>query len=240
MVPACGLTVSCWDGTTLGSKAEVCVLPVIDGREISDAKLTYDVSFPASNGYNGISVAVTGEAAAAIGTAFQMQPSDIASKMVAWNSNGPQKGQIMFYGLNSNGETVNGGSTANGYGHWFNAAGNVTSWGNNCAAYTEFTPKTLTFNIGVMPGQSNGPKYTVREALVYNDGTKKAQVNFVFHITLADTTSSELEGLVTGISVVRTGLTPAITHARYNLSGQRVGADYKGIYIVNGKKYISK
>ena len=49
--------------------------------------------------------------------------------------------------------------------------------------------------------------------------------------------------LVTGIKDINNNRTPVIRRnddAIYNLSGQRVGSDYKGIIIKNGKKYINK
>ena len=53
------------------------------------------------------------------------------------------------------------------------------------------------------------------------------------------------EGTYTGIEEVRIlNQQPAVDDARngytYNLSGQRVGPDYKGIVIKNGKKYVIK
>ena len=32
----------------------------------------------------------------------------------------------------------------------------------------------------------------------------------------------------------------AVSNVRYNLAGQRVGASYKGVVIMNGKKYLVK
>ena len=43
----------------------------------------------------------------------------------------------------------------------------------------------------------------------------------------------------TGISHVTTSNKPA-DNRRYNLNGQRVGSDYRGIVIVNGKKVVMK
>ena len=42
-----------------------------------------------------------------------------------------------------------------------------------------------------------------------------------------------------GINGVQTTVKPQ-SNVRYNIAGQRVGADYKGIVIVNGKKYLQK
>lgn len=43
----------------------------------------------------------------------------------------------------------------------------------------------------------------------------------------------------TAINGVQTSV-KAQNNVRYNIAGQRVGNDYKGIVIVNGKKYLQK
>ena len=46
-----------------------------------------------------------------------------------------------------------------------------------------------------------------------------------------------LNGFTTGISKIQTSAAKAV---RYNLAGQKVGADYKGVVIENGKKIVVK
>ena len=46
------------------------------------------------------------------------------------------------------------------------------------------------------------------------------------------------DGAATGITELKAG--EATSHVFYNLNGQRVPANYKGIVIVNGKKYINR
>lgn len=48
------------------------------------------------------------------------------------------------------------------------------------------------------------------------------------------------KSIVTGIENVQAPATKKANNAIYNMAGQRVGADYKGIVIKNGKKYINK
>ena len=48
-----------------------------------------------------------------------------------------------------------------------------------------------------------------------------------------DLPGSETDGINKVNTLVETGV-------RYNLAGQRVGNDYKGIVVVNGKKYLRK
>ena len=145
------------------SKATLYVEPTLDGRDIQNVTLTYDVYFPASSdNYTGTSVSISGTTAAALGTAFQMNVSDIASKMVDYNNSGPGNDKIMFYAAYADGSLIESASTANGYGHWFTNNGGVTDWGSNSFVFSEFNPSTLTFTIGQMPNlNSNGQTRTI-------------------------------------------------------------------------------
>ena len=178
------------EGTDIGSKAKVYVQSVIDGRDVGDITLTYDVYLPQLNSYDAVSVAVSGQALAQVGTAFQMQATDIADRMVSYSAAGPAVGKIMFYPLNPTTlATVNSGSTANGYGHWFGANGAVSSYANGYI-YSEMNPSTLTFNIGQYPGKvKQGADYTIGQALRYKQASdKEALARFIFrvHITNID------------------------------------------------------
>ena len=46
-----------------------------------------------------------------------------------------------------------------------------------------------------------------------------------------------MNGSTTGISKIETSAAKAV---RYNLAGQKVGANYKGVVIENGKKIVVK
>lgn len=173
-------------GTDLSTRATVYATPTLDGRSIGDCTFTYDLSFPkSSSGYEGTTVSVSGQAAATLGTAFQLSLTSIGTKMQAWSAQGPANGRIMFYGVNANGDLANSGSTANGYGHWFNASGNVSSYASGYV-YSEFQPSMLTFQLGQYPGKcKEGNTYTIRQALRYRKNPKEyAQANFVFNITV--------------------------------------------------------
>ncbi|MBR3454809.1 MAG: DUF4859 domain-containing protein [Bacteroidaceae bacterium] len=180
------------------SKATLYVEPTLDGRDIQNVTLTYDVYFPASSdNYTGTSVSISGTTAAALGTAFQMNVSDIASKMVDYNNSGPGNDKIMFYAAYADGSLIESASTANGYGHWFTNNGGVTDWGSNSFVFSEFNPSTLTFTIGQMPNlNSNGQTRTIAQALVYNDGSKTAKAVLVFNIHFDENqTSSSLTSI---------------------------------------------
>ncbi len=172
-------------GTNLGSNATVVSSPVIDGRAISDVTLTYDVRLKPASDYSNATVKVSGEALSQVGTALQLTAAQIAEKMVAYSSSGPSNGQVMFYAAKSNGTLQQSGSTANGYGHWFNTAGNVVSYGSNSYVYSEFYPSAMEFTVGQFPDlNASGDQRTIAQALKYKDNNgNTATAYFIFNIT---------------------------------------------------------
>ena len=233
------------EGTSLGSKAKVYVQSVIDGRDVGDITLTYDVYLPQLNSYDAVPVTVSGQALAQIGTAFQMQATDIAGKMVSYAAAGPAVGKIMFYPLNPKTlATVNSGSTANGYGHWFNANGAVCSYANGYI-YSEMNASTLTFNIGQYPGKvKQGSDYTIGQALRYKQAAdKEALARFIFrvHITNIDYGAE----LVSIDYDATTGVDGALRSPQdkrgevYDLQGRKAGTpNAHSIQISNGRKTL--
>ena len=234
------------EGTDLGSRAKIYVQSNIDGREVADITLTYDVYLPQLNSYDAVPVSVGGNALAQLGTAFQMQTTDIAGKMVSYSAAGPSVGKIMFYPLNPKTlDLVNNASTANGYGHWFNASGNVSPYSNGYI-YSEMNATSLTFNIGQYPGKvKQGNEYTIGQALRYKQAnSKEAIARFVFHVHITSGQSgAELTGIdyndptgISGTSCLYDKI--EITNDKvYNLQGREVVAPSRhGLYIVNGKK----
>lgn len=242
------------EGTDIGSKAIVYMAPTIDGRAIEDAKLTYDVYFPAQNSYAGTSVSVGGKANAMLGTAFQLQGNELTGKIVNYSATGPKDGQIMFYAENRGGSLVKQNPTANGYGYWYAANGNVSSYANGYT-FAEFSPSSLTFNLGQYPGRNtNGTTRTIRQALKYQkSATESATVSFVFNIHFdASKTGAELTGIeydeknATAIEAVKilTGGNEKVNV--YNMMGQLVKQNIPakeaaaslshGMYVVGNKK----
>lgn len=239
------------EGTDLAPKATVYMEPQIDGRDVSDITFTYDIYFPATtNGnYTGTSLTISGQAAANLGTALQMKVSDIAGKMEPYSAQGPTAGHIMFYACNpKTGVLVKQGSTANGYGHWFSSTGNVIAYGSSSYVYSEFSPSTLTFNLGPYPDRGrNGADYTLQQALVYKkSATEQAIARFVLRIHLtADKRSAELAAIdyndPTGISIPSSPMNKErVTGGHvYDLQGHSVDTpSHHSIYIVNGEKVL--
>ncbi len=236
-----------FEGTDIGARATVYASPTIDGRDISDVTYTYDVTFPRdTQGYSGASVSVSGQAAATLGTAFQMQNTDIASKMQNYTSSGPSNGRVMFYAVNPDGQLAKSGSTANGYGHWFDKSGKVCAYSSGYV-YSEFNASSLVFTLGQYPGKcANGSKYTIRQALRYKKAAgEEAVATFVFNITIGSTVSVTLQSIdyddpTLGIERLENSEKHIENAAIYDLSGRRVSQPTRGIYIQNGRKFVVK
>lgn len=243
-----------FNGTDIGSNATVYVQPTIDGREISDITFEYNVYFPAnSSSYMGYSHTMDGRESAALGTAFQLLPGELNDYMENYSISGPSTGKIIFCACDPNGNIINSSSTANGYGHWFNANGNVVSYGSNSVIYSEFYPDRLMFYIGQYPGKvANGRSYTIWQALKYKKSdTEEAVAKFKFNVFIdANKNTTELvsitteEGDPSGIASLKTNGDGKVDV--YSLSGVKMKSDVgvsdvksglpAGIYIVEGKK----
>ena len=240
-----------FEGTDIGSSATVYCSPKLDGRDIADITFTYDISFPASSdSYLGLEFAVGADAGAMLGTAFQLTQEEINSKMQSYLATGPYNGRIMFYPVSPNGELVESGSTANGYGHWFDADGNVSSYANGYV-YSEYNASAQSFVIGQYPGKvSNGDTFRIAQALKYRkNAAKNATAKFIFNVTIdAGASACKLRSIEysdpTGISGVRAeaGQGPQRIYGLNGMevSGKASGRLAPGIYIMDGKKVMVK
>ena len=234
------------EGTDIGNRATVYVNSVLDGREIADITLNYDVYFPKDAvNHSGATFNISGKALAQLGTAFQVSPSTFGNIIQAWGSGGPGKGKMMFYPLNpTNGATVNRASTANGYGHWFNQNGVVCAYGSGYV-FSEFAPSSMSFTVGQYPNRlKDGDTYKIGQALSYRDANgKQATARFWFTIHVGEGSTGALLNNIeyddpTGIQQV-TFPTRQNQKGIYTLSGQRVEAPTSnGIYIIDGKKTV--
>lgn len=205
---------------------------ISDGEPISDVEIVYDVFFPASaNVYQGVNVKVEGAAASSLGTAFQMQASSVGGLLTTWNNGGPANGQAMFYAVDADGTVNNSASSANGYGHWFSAAGNRCDYASGYV-FSEFDANSLTFTLGQYPGKvKNGSDYTIRQAIKYQKNGETATAKFVFNIHItADKTGYELKDEVTKAQIMDAEEQTPV--AVYSVLGVRRPALMRGINIV--------
>ncbi|TRZ45036.1 DUF4859 domain-containing protein [Robertkochia solimangrovi] len=142
-----------------------------------DTSITFDISFPFSEeSYNGTTVTLSGNTLSQLAQAFVIQPSEITAAM---------DDTITFYAVESDGN-LNEETTANGYGHWFDANGDVTSWGSDAVLFSEFSASSFSFTIGQYPGQTEkDTTYTFKQALVYEyESGNTVTATFVFNVTI--------------------------------------------------------
>ena len=144
------------------------------GQTPESIDFKYTVNFPAdTEAYSGKAINID---AGKLAEAFQLSADEISAKV---------GGVIKFYAINSNGDLISE-TTANGYGHWFNAAGDVIGWGDNAYLFSEFDEAGMKFSIGQFPGRlKTGDNYTIRQALVYEyESGKSVQATFTFEIKI--------------------------------------------------------
>jgi hypothetical protein len=98
---------------------------------------------------------------------------------------------ISFIGINSDNSQYTTGYTANNYGHWFDANGDVCNWGGTgCSIYSEwYGAAPISCSIGQYPsGIEVGDKFTIRQAFVKGDKTAV----LTFKIRIVEEVTDEL------------------------------------------------
>lgn len=149
-----------------------------DGTEKPhDCSFEFDLSFPADqNHHSGKDIILNAEQRKTLAKAFVIQPQELAKKMSSRS--------ISFYAVEPSGN-YNSVCTASGYGHWFDAEGYVTGYGDGCFIFSEFNEQELVFSLGQFPGAcKSGDEYVVSQALVYKSGGKDYTATFTFNVTI--------------------------------------------------------
>lgn len=148
-----------------------------------DTTFVLNVSFRAdATGYTGTTVSID---LVKLCYAFVMTGSEISANI----GQPASLKKIKFYGVNRDG-TLAPAATANGYGHWFNASGDVCGFDSGTAGanriYSELNESSFVFTLGQHPGRSRaGDVYKVRQALVYSpEAGKSYTATFEFNITI--------------------------------------------------------
>ncbi len=244
-----------FEGTDIGGNATVYASPTLDKRNVADITFDFHVVLPTDKiNFRSTTVNLGGRAAAMLGTAFQCELSRIGSALQAYSVNGPGNGKMMFYPLNPTDYSLaESGSTANGYGHWFNQDGMVCGWNaNNSYVFSEFNTSSLAFTIGQNPGKCQvGDTYTIGQAIVYKQNFRQsATARFIFHVTIGEENGAAQSYLAsidyddpTGIQWVNANSSTTSNGDVYTLTGTKVVNSStlpKGIYIQGGKKVYVK
>lgn len=147
---------------------------------IHDETLTYNIVMDPMSDYTSTTVSLN---SSRICEAFAMSPESIAN---AFGSS------ISYYAINPDG-SLNGTSTANAPGHWYNNTGATTNWGANAYVFSELNINSLVANIGQYPDRCQpGEQYTIKQALVYEkSATESAQVTLIYNISIGTITETE-------------------------------------------------
>lgn len=179
------LKVGLTDGTTIGQPYKLKITVNADlGWAVyfeNADPLTYTVYEPVNTGYKALEVFIDQTAlCSALGVS---SAADIVT--------GLTNNTISFVGVNADGSLYTAGSTANSYGYWFNATGDVCTWGSGAAAvYSEwYGAVPISFSIGqYTSGISVGDKFTIKQAFVNGDKT----AILTYKIRIVDAITSDL------------------------------------------------
>lgn len=136
--------------------------------EIQIEKITLDVKLPIDNNYGPVTVDLKGNEVAEL---LGIKQNEIANK-------------ASFYGVEPDGG-LNGNTTGEGTGHWFDSKGNIVAWDQNgtSTVFSNMDLSTMTTKIGHMPNKvKDGDTYTIRQALLYGE----KQVTFEITVTIGE------------------------------------------------------
>lgn len=142
---------------------------------VTVTELSYDVSLPVSSVYTPVQVSLGPDA---VGNALGIAAAQIPGLL----GNG-----VTYYAVNPDG-SLDSSSTAEAPGHWFSAAGAVTTYGGGAATvFAELDLSAMVAKIGNYPDKVTvGSLYTIRQALQY--GAKRVQ--FTYKVTVADSSTT--------------------------------------------------
>ncbi len=147
----------------------------------ADYVFVYDVTVPLdTTNYTGVEVSVDADI-----LIEKLKYANVESLTTAMGSvsSGAQSGnEITFFAINASSRNdYTDAFTANGFGHWFDANGNVCSWGDTDMLFSELNAETFTFFIGQHPDRlATEGTYQIIQAMKKDD----YRVAFVFNITV--------------------------------------------------------
>lgn len=108
-----------------------------------------------------------------------------------------QSGALTYSAVTSAGVLDNTPSTAEEPGHWFDAQGNVISWGEGAAFYSNLNLSSMTAAIGNYPNGVTAGTYNIAQALTYNG----KQVIFKIQITAVSSVSQVVVSSSSNVAV---------------------------------------
>lgn len=151
----------------------------------ADYIFTQDVTIPLTDDYTGVTVCLASDTVKLLEL---FEYNSVAELVTALGTltDGAQSGHdITFYAYNySTKYEYPDPSTTNSFGHWFDANGDVCSWGDQAYLYCEKVDETtLDFQIACYPSRpAEGSVYHIVEAMKYDT----TEVAFLFNITIGE------------------------------------------------------
>ena len=146
---------------------------------------TQDVTVPLTDDYSGITVCLTPDTAKLLELFDYNTVAELAAALGTLTDGVQSGNDITFFAYNySTKYEYANPSTTNYFGHWFDANGDVCSWGDQAYLYCEKQDETtLDFTIGCFPSRPTlGHVYRIVEAMKYDT----LEVAFLFNVTIGE------------------------------------------------------
>ncbi len=241
------LTLEGTDILTSTNKATIYVSTHIDEAEPHDVLFEWDVRVGRNSNYATAPVTLSPDVQQALAYAFQLQPNQIASRLVGWSDNGPAKGKIMYCTSSDNGiqPNVAGTNTNAAYGHWFGPNGELKAWGSGAVVFCDFDPASLTFNIGYHPNNARqNTTYTIMPTFQYRtDDGQLVTARFRFQVRINSTQQNVVSNVsitdgVTEVPMYHGPASDAMNARQYDMLGRPVSPKQRGLHIVDGRKVL--
>lgn len=142
----------------------------------------YNISMLPKSDYSTMDVSLN---VTAIASALGLSESEVFQKIGT---------EIAYYAINPDG-SFDGKSTATDPGHWYDANGQVVSYGDQAFIFSEIDKSTLTAKIGQYPNRSEkNDSYLIKQALVYQkSATEEVQIHLIYSIKIGEKESLKIK-----------------------------------------------
>lgn len=186
-------------------------------------EFTFELTMSPKSDYSSTAVPLD---KGAIALAFGLSESDLADKIGT---------DIRYYAVNPD-QSFDANSTAIDPGHWYNAEGQVVSYGDQAVIFSEINKNTLTANIGQYPDRSvKGDSYLIKQALVYQkSATEEVQIHLIYSIKIDESLKIRTRALP---PILSQGERPILSSEILSL--MNTGRGELQVYNLKGKRVAS-
>jgi len=153
----------------------------------ADYIFTQNVTLPITKGYAGMTVQLCPDTTKLLELLDYKSVAELVTALGTLEGTPPDMTQtgndLIFYAYNfSTKYEVDDPSNTNSFGHWFDASGDVCTWGDNAYLFLEKQDTfSLKFTLGLYPAHpAIGDTYKIVEAIKYD----KYKVAFLFTVTI--------------------------------------------------------